>query len=99
MSLKVPVVSSTQDEENLEQNQETEVGIKVSSIQQKPIQRKKPALKSFKQFDWLLHLHYIRHQHEICLKMIEERIKETKNRCEYPIHVKVILFLFRHLTQ
>jgi len=41
--------------------------------------------------NWLIHIKYVREDHEECLKLIDEVLKECENLCEYALFVKALI--------
>lgn len=41
--------------------------------------------------NWLIHHQYVRQDYDICLKTIEEHLKECQGLSEYPIYVKALI--------
>ena len=41
--------------------------------------------------NWLVHILYVRREHDACLAVIEEALAEARGLAEYPLYVKVCL--------
>ncbi|XP_064844796.1 Bardet-Biedl syndrome 4 protein-like isoform X1 [Oncorhynchus masou masou] len=63
----------------------------VASEMKKRQAPKAPELPILERRNWLIHLHYIRKDYEICKAMIKEQLQETQGMCEYAIYVQALI--------
>ncbi|KAJ7994670.1 hypothetical protein DPEC_G00251880 [Dallia pectoralis] len=62
--------------------------LSVPSEPKKSRAPKAPELPIPERKNWLIHLHYIRKDYEICKAIIKEQLQETRGMCEYAIYVQ-----------
>ncbi|XP_022103425.1 Bardet-Biedl syndrome 4 protein-like isoform X2 [Acanthaster planci] len=53
--------------------------------------KKAPELPIFERRNWLIHLHYVRKEYEVCKMLIKEQVAETSGMCEYPLYVQALI--------
>eukprot|EP01063_Lacrimia_lanifica_P034666 TRINITY_DN644_c0_g1_i1.p1 TRINITY_DN644_c0_g1~~TRINITY_DN644_c0_g1_i1.p1 ORF type:complete len:437 (+),score=219.60 TRINITY_DN644_c0_g1_i1:59-1369(+) len=46
---------------------------------------------SKEKLNWLIHLLYTRHNHKLCLMLVEEQLEECRGLCEYAIYIKALI--------
>lgn len=39
--------------------------------------------------NWLIHMHFVRKEFELCKQLIREQLEETRGMCEYANYVQV----------
>ncbi|KAG7174590.1 Bardet-Biedl syndrome 4-like, partial [Homarus americanus] len=50
--------------------------------------RKAPELQTVERRNWLIHLHYVRKEFDLCKQLIREQLEETRGMCEYANYVQ-----------
>ncbi|XP_076365084.1 Bardet-Biedl syndrome 4 isoform X1 [Tachypleus tridentatus] len=53
--------------------------------------RKAPEIPSLERRNWLIHLHYIRKEVDVCKVLIKEQLDETQGMCEYALYVQALI--------
>ncbi|CAG0922808.1 unnamed protein product, partial [Notodromas monacha] len=48
-------------------------------------------LASVDRRNWLIHLHFVRQEHDICKRLIEEQLDETRGMCEYANFIMAVI--------
>ena len=43
--------------------------------------------------NWLIHMHYVRHEYDRCLAIVEEELKDptVRKQCEYALYIKALI--------
>ncbi|KAL5021550.1 hypothetical protein ScPMuIL_000705 [Solemya velum] len=80
--------------DNTEVNQvisETSVPSVPQISQPRPKPKKAPELPIFERRNWLLHLHYVRREFELCKVLIKEQLGECGGMCEYAVYVQALI--------
>ncbi|XP_055790834.1 Bardet-Biedl syndrome 4 protein isoform X1 [Salvelinus fontinalis] len=72
-------------------NPVADVQLPPASEIRKPRPKKAPELPILERRNWLIHLHYIRKDYEICKSIIKEQLHETGGMCEYAIYVQALI--------
>ncbi|XP_042172385.1 Bardet-Biedl syndrome 4 protein-like isoform X3 [Oncorhynchus tshawytscha] len=72
-------------------DEENTLTLPVASETKKRQAPKAPELPILERRNWLIHLHYIRKDYEICKAMIKEQLQETQGMCEYAIYVQALI--------
>ncbi|XP_050711452.1 Bardet-Biedl syndrome 4 protein-like isoform X2 [Eriocheir sinensis] len=62
-----------------------------SAIKAKIRPRKAPELQTVERRNWLIHLHYVRKEFDICKQLIREQLEETRGMCEYANYVQGLI--------
>ncbi|GFO42972.1 Bardet-Biedl syndrome 4 protein-like, partial [Plakobranchus ocellatus] len=57
----------------------------------KPRPRKAPEIPVFERRNWLIHLHYVRKEFEMCKVLIREQLSEAGGMCEYAVYVQGLI--------
>uniref|UniRef100_T1J508 Uncharacterized protein n=1 Tax=Strigamia maritima TaxID=126957 RepID=T1J508_STRMM len=50
-----------------------------------------PELPTLERRNWLLHLHFVRKEFDLCKTLIKEQLDETQGMCEYALHVQALI--------
>lgn len=50
-----------------------------------------PEISVFERKNWLIHLHYVRKEYNVCKALIKDVLQEASNMCEYPIYVYALI--------
>ncbi|XP_042211693.1 Bardet-Biedl syndrome 4 protein-like [Homarus americanus] len=53
--------------------------------------RKAPELQTVERRNWLIHLHYVRKEFDLCKQLIREQLEETRGMCEYANYVQGLI--------
>ncbi|XP_066943258.1 Bardet-Biedl syndrome 4 protein-like isoform X4 [Macrobrachium rosenbergii] len=53
--------------------------------------KKAPELQTIERRNWLIHLHYVRKEFELCKQLIREQLDETRGMCEYANYVQGLI--------
>lgn len=48
-----------------------------------------PELQTVERRNWLIHMHFVRKEFELCKQLIREQLEETRGMCEYANYVQV----------
>ncbi|KAM9568856.1 BBSome complex member BBS4-like isoform 3-T3 [Salvelinus alpinus] len=72
-------------------NPVADVQLPPASEIRKPRPKKAPELPILERRNWLIHLHYIRKDYEICKSIIKEQLQETGGMCEYAVYVQALI--------
>lgn len=64
-------------------------GSAVLARQQRP--KKAPELPSLERRNWLIHLHYVRKEYEVCKRIIKQQLAESHSMCEYANYVQGLI--------
>ncbi|XP_045128837.1 Bardet-Biedl syndrome 4 protein-like isoform X2 [Portunus trituberculatus] len=62
-----------------------------SAIKTKSRPRKAPELQTVERRNWLIHLHYVRKEFDVCKQLIREQLEETRGMCEYANYVQGLI--------
>ncbi|XP_061198095.1 Bardet-Biedl syndrome 4 protein-like [Saccostrea echinata] len=57
----------------------------------KPKPKKAPELPIFERRNWLIHLHYVRKEFDICKSIIKEGLAESGGMCEYAVYTQALV--------
>ncbi|XP_023327314.1 Bardet-Biedl syndrome 4 protein [Eurytemora carolleeae] len=63
----------------------------TSSALKKPRPKKAPELPPLERRNWLIHLHYIRKEYQLCKEIIKVQLRETHSMCEYANYVQGLI--------
>ena len=50
-----------------------------------------PELPSLERRNWLIHLHYVRQDYEVCKQIIKKQLAESHSMCEYANYVQGLI--------
>ncbi|KAK3872538.1 hypothetical protein Pcinc_022383 [Petrolisthes cinctipes] len=62
-----------------------------SALKAKSRPRKAPELQTVERRNWLIHLHYVRREFDMCKQLIREQLEETRGMCEYANYVQGLI--------
>ncbi|KAK8741087.1 hypothetical protein OTU49_002489 [Cherax quadricarinatus] len=62
-----------------------------SALKAKSRPRKAPELQTVERRNWLIHLHYVRKEFDLCKHLIREQLEETRGMCEYANYVQGLI--------
>jgi len=53
--------------------------------------KKAPELPALERRNWLIHLHYVRREYEVCKRIIKQQLAESHSMCEYANYVQGLI--------
>ncbi|KAK8769342.1 hypothetical protein V5799_014192 [Amblyomma americanum] len=53
--------------------------------------KKAPEHQSIDRKNWLIHMHFVRREFDICKALIKEMLAETKGYCEYALYIQALI--------
>ncbi|XP_023933137.1 Bardet-Biedl syndrome 4 protein homolog [Lingula anatina] len=56
-----------------------------------PKPKKPPEIPIFERKNWLIHLHYVKKEYDVCKSLIKEQLTETGGMCEYAVYVQALI--------
>merc|ERR1719319_947972 len=59
--------------------------------QRLPRPKKAPELPALERRNWLIHLHYVRREYEVCKRIIKQQLAESHSMCEYANYVQGLI--------
>ncbi|XP_027229476.2 BBSome complex member BBS4 isoform X1 [Penaeus vannamei] len=62
-----------------------------SALKAKSRPRKAPELQTVERRNWLIHMHFVRKEFELCKQLIREQLEETRGMCEYANYVQGLI--------
>ncbi|KAK7068109.1 Bardet-Biedl syndrome 4 protein, partial [Halocaridina rubra] len=62
-----------------------------SALKQKSRPKKAPELQTVERRNWLIHVHYVRKEFDVCKHLIREQLEETRGMCEYANYVQGLI--------
>lgn len=70
---------------------DTNSTVSVNTAAKKVPPRKAPELPTLERRNWLIHLHYVRKEYDICKTLIKEQLDETQGMCEYALFIQGLI--------